>query len=194
MHHPAYSAGYHGSNKDVQETWVPIFERYDVDLVLSGHDHDYQRTEPIQGVTYIVSGGGSKIRPTDRAEFTAYAASVLHFLDIGVWEDRIEVTAHSADGAFDRTVIDKTNTTAAAEMTQPSTQLMGIGEVEPDGIRNGLVTTVVGAILWALMLLVGWLGPPVVMARQERIVLATTGLGMITTVAGIIVMMAAVLP
>jgi len=31
-----------------------------VDLVFSGHDHVYERTVPIRGVTYVVSGGGGK--------------------------------------------------------------------------------------------------------------------------------------
>lgn len=105
MHHPAYSAGYHGSTKDVQRNWAPLFERFDVDLVLAGHDHDYQRIMPINGVTYIVSGGGSQTRVTDEASYTSYAAAVLHFLDITVWEDRIEVTAVSGDGPFDHVTI-----------------------------------------------------------------------------------------
>jgi hypothetical protein len=192
-HHPAYSAGYHGSDRDVQETWVPIFERYRVDLVLSGHDHDYQRIEPIQGVTYIVSGGGSKIRPTGRTDFTAYAASVLHFLDIAIWEDRLEVTAFSAEGAFDRTVIDRTTSTSAAEPTWPNALRERIGGIEPGGIRNGLAATILGAALWALTLLVGWVGPPFAVARNEHIVFATMSLGMLTTVAGVTVVLAAVL-
>lgn len=48
-----------------------MFERYGVDLVLSGHDHDYQRDWLISGVTYLVSGAGAKIRPTETASFTA---------------------------------------------------------------------------------------------------------------------------
>lgn len=105
MHHPAYSAGWHGPTWDVRLNWVPLFEQHDVDLVLAGHDHDYQRMSPMNGVQYIVSGGGSRIRPTDEAEFTEYAASVLHYLDITVWEDRLEVTAVSSEGPFDHVTI-----------------------------------------------------------------------------------------
>lgn len=112
MHHPAYSAGKHGSTRDVQELWVPLFEQYGVDLVLAGHDHDYQRSIPIDGVTYFVSGGGARLRPAGTAEFSAYTASVRHFLDIQIWEDRIEVTAVSSEGAFDDVAI-HTSTTGA---------------------------------------------------------------------------------
>jgi hypothetical protein len=89
MHHPAYSAGEHGSTADVQENWVPLFTRYDVPLVLAGHDHDYQRSLPLDGVTYVVSGGGAKLRPTGREDFTAVSASVLHYLDLLVYPHRI---------------------------------------------------------------------------------------------------------
>jgi 3',5'-cyclic AMP phosphodiesterase CpdA len=107
MHHPPFSAGYHGSDDDIQETWVPLFEAHGVDLVLSGHDHDYQRTVPINGVTYVVSGGGARTRPTERADFTAFAAATLHFVDIAIWGERLELTAVSSSGAFDHVVIDK---------------------------------------------------------------------------------------
>ena len=52
IHHSPYSAGYQGSSMSVREDFVPLFERYGVQLVLSGHDHDYQRSKPINGVTY----------------------------------------------------------------------------------------------------------------------------------------------
>lgn len=98
MHHPAYSAGDHGSTAAVQEHWVPLFSRYDVPLVLAGHDHDYQRSKPLDGVTYVVSGGGAKLRPTGREDFTAVSASTLHFVDLLVYRDRIEARAIDQSG------------------------------------------------------------------------------------------------
>ncbi|MDH3499823.1 MAG: metallophosphoesterase [Acidimicrobiia bacterium] len=114
MHHPAYSGGHHGSTEDVQEAWVPLFEEYGVDLVLAGHDHDYQRSVPINGITYLVSGAGARLRDAGYEDFTAYAESVLHFLDIVVWEDRIEVSAISRDGVFDGTTIAASALSAAS--------------------------------------------------------------------------------
>ena len=40
--------------------FVPLLERHHVDLVLSGHDHHYERFTPQNGVSYVVSGGGGK--------------------------------------------------------------------------------------------------------------------------------------
>ena len=106
MHHPAYSAGHHGSTPDVQENWVPLFARYDVPLVLAGHDHDYQRSLPLDGVTYVVSGGGAKLRPTGAEDFTAVSASVLHYLDLLVYPHRIVGRAIDQSGTLvDRFVL-----------------------------------------------------------------------------------------
>ncbi len=98
MHHPAYSAGDHGSTRSVQQRWVPLFEQADVPLVLAGHDHDYQRSKELDGVTYVVSGGGAKLREAGRRDFTEVSLSVLHFLELVVYEDRIEGKAIDRDG------------------------------------------------------------------------------------------------
>lgn len=98
MHHPPFSAGAHGSDEGSLQNLVPIFEKYQVDLVLSGHDHDYQRSKPVNGVTYLVSGGGAKIRPTSAADFTAVSWSVRHFVELRVYEDQILGMAIAQDG------------------------------------------------------------------------------------------------
>jgi 3',5'-cyclic AMP phosphodiesterase CpdA len=59
LHHPAWTCGGYRSHPGVVARWVPLFEEYDVDLVLSGHDHNYQRFAARNGVRYIVHGGGN---------------------------------------------------------------------------------------------------------------------------------------
>ena len=93
MHHPPYSAGYQGSAKDVRQEFSPLFERHGVQLVLSGHEHDYQRTEEINGVTYLVSGAGAGTRRTGNRSYTAYSTSTMNFVDLNVFEDRIVMRA-----------------------------------------------------------------------------------------------------
>lgn len=56
FHHPPYSCGSHGDTAEVLDEWVPRFDE-DVMLVLTGHEHNYQRFET-GGVTYVVTGGG----------------------------------------------------------------------------------------------------------------------------------------
>ncbi len=98
MHHPPYSSGYHGSSVDVRDAFSPLFERFGVQLVLAGHDHDYQRSQPINGVTYVVSGGAAMLRPASQATFTEVAWSTYHFVDLVVWPDRMEIRAVNQAG------------------------------------------------------------------------------------------------
>ena len=98
LHHPPYSAGWHGSSIDVRQAFQPLLDRFGVTLVLAGHDHDYQRSKPIHGVTYIVSGAGATTRQTNRASFTAASWSTQHFIDLEVWCDHLEVRAVGQDG------------------------------------------------------------------------------------------------
>jgi hypothetical protein len=98
MHHPAYSAGSHGSFELLRDRWSGLFAAAGIPLVLAGHDHDYQRSTPQDGVTYVVSGAGAKLRPTGREEFTAVSASTLHYLDLLVYADRIDGRAIDHSG------------------------------------------------------------------------------------------------
>jgi Calcineurin-like phosphoesterase/Purple acid Phosphatase, N-terminal domain len=38
-----------GSDLGIRQQWLPLFDRYEVDLVLNGHDHDYERSFPVRG-------------------------------------------------------------------------------------------------------------------------------------------------
>ena len=90
LHHPLYSSGRHGSTLAARVRLEPILVRHHVDLVLAGHDHHYERTVPMSGITHVVSGGGCKTTSVSGAPFTARAASVLQFLVIDVDGDRLE--------------------------------------------------------------------------------------------------------
>jgi 3',5'-cyclic AMP phosphodiesterase CpdA len=98
LHHPPYSAGYQGSAEDVRRIYAPVFERHGVQLVLSGHDHDYQRSEKIRGVTYVVSGAGAGTRRTGEKDFTAVSFSWHHFVDVAIFDDRLVLRAVNQDG------------------------------------------------------------------------------------------------
>jgi hypothetical protein len=51
MHQCAASSSATGNGSDlgIREQWLPLFDRYQVDLVLTGHDHDYERSFPVRG-------------------------------------------------------------------------------------------------------------------------------------------------
>ncbi|MCZ2400705.1 MAG: metallophosphoesterase [Phycisphaerae bacterium] len=85
FHHPPYTAGSHKPSGALQRVIVPVLEAGGIDIVFNGHDHMYQRTEPllagqpaaaasaddaaalvapgsdgatVRGIVYIVSGAG----------------------------------------------------------------------------------------------------------------------------------------
>jgi hypothetical protein len=63
FHHPPYSSGdRHGSDTRLREVLEPLFVRYNVSVVLSGHDHFYERTKPQSGIVYFVVGSGGQLR------------------------------------------------------------------------------------------------------------------------------------
>ncbi|MFF0083860.1 fibronectin type III domain-containing protein [Streptomyces canus] len=50
FHHCAYcTSTAHASEGGVRQEWVPLFEKYTVDLVINGHNHQYERTDVIKG-------------------------------------------------------------------------------------------------------------------------------------------------
>jgi len=100
LHHPLYSSGRHSSTVGARERLEPILARHHVDLVLAGHDHNYERTHPQQGVTYVVSGGGCKTTAVGQSRFTAAAASVLQFVLVDIDGDRLTASCVAVDGAI----------------------------------------------------------------------------------------------
>lgn len=63
FHHPLYSSGdRHGSDLRLREVLEPFFVKYNVSVVLNGHDHFYERVKPQKGITYFVVGSGGMLR------------------------------------------------------------------------------------------------------------------------------------
>ena len=58
-HHPRWSSGLHGSDATFDPFWQ-LLAAHGADVVLSGHDHDYERFAPKQGVTEFVVGTGGR--------------------------------------------------------------------------------------------------------------------------------------
>jgi 3',5'-cyclic AMP phosphodiesterase CpdA len=67
MHQDALSSAKNGngSDKGIREAWLPLFDRYGVDLVLCGHDHDYERSWPVRGCNHNVGRDALSGAPVD---------------------------------------------------------------------------------------------------------------------------------
>lgn len=107
-HHPVFSSGQHGSSQHLIKTLKPVLEKYGAHAYLSGHDHNYERFAPVNGVAYIVSGGGgaslrkfAKVVPDSLVR-----QSVYHFLRVSVSADALDIEAIDSKGrVFDKTRI-----------------------------------------------------------------------------------------
>jgi 3',5'-cyclic AMP phosphodiesterase CpdA len=63
FHQPLYSSGQtHGPDFQLREVLEPLFLKHNVSLVLSGHDHVYERVKPQKGIAYFVVGSGGRLR------------------------------------------------------------------------------------------------------------------------------------
>jgi hypothetical protein len=64
FHHPLYSHGRdHGPDIDLRKQLEPLFEKYGVNVVISGHEHSYERLKPQKGISYFVLGNSGQLRP-----------------------------------------------------------------------------------------------------------------------------------
>jgi len=103
FHHPPYSSGgKHGSDKQLREIVEPIFVKYGVNVVLTGHDHFYERIKPQKGIYYFVSGGGGKLREGNvrgNSPLTAKAFDTdMHFMIAEIVNDSLYFQAISRTG------------------------------------------------------------------------------------------------
>ena len=66
FHHPPYSSGEtHGSAVLQREKLEPMFVKHGVNVVLSGHEHFYERIKPQKGIQYFILGNSAKVRRGD---------------------------------------------------------------------------------------------------------------------------------
>jgi len=118
MHHRAtYSAAAnHGSDEGLRAAFGPVFDAHHVDLVLNGHDHDYERSHPMNagavaasGTVYLVSGGaGATLYDAGTGAWTAKSEKRNHFVILRLRPARLELRAYDVDGTmFDELILTK---------------------------------------------------------------------------------------
>ncbi|MDB4944922.1 MAG: Purple acid phosphatase [Labilithrix sp.] len=101
LHHGPKSSGPHGDNTYLRDAGIPaLFTQHKIDLVLSGHDHVYERGD-LDGLAYVVTGGGgAPLYRVRKPESTSRRyESVHHFLDVAVAPADLAVTAIRVDGS-----------------------------------------------------------------------------------------------
>jgi acid phosphatase type 7 len=98
FHHPIFSrTRSHADVKGLRHI-TPLFERYGVNIVFSGHAHNYERSY-YNKIYYIVTGGGGAplYKRSDKAEYSELFAAVYHFCKLSISGNQLTVTAIDID-------------------------------------------------------------------------------------------------
>ncbi|NOK06021.1 MULTISPECIES: metallophosphoesterase [Myxococcus] len=122
FHHPPWSSGEHGSQLSMRRHFGPIMEKYGVDLVLTGHDHNYERSKPMKGdavagsgekgIPYlVVGGGGATLRklPGSKPDWSVIRDNQAYgFLDVTVVDGTLTAQLLGVNGdTVDRFTLQK---------------------------------------------------------------------------------------
>lgn len=143
QHHPPYSSeenDYGDTNFELStygdeeaKLLVPLFEKYGVDIVFSGHLHMYERTWPIleekvvekNGVRYLIlggSGGGLEKAAPNRTWFTNKVRTLHHYGYIAINGNQLQFQAIDQDGKlFDHFIIDGSRPKLPTSSLPPTT-------------------------------------------------------------------------
>jgi Calx-beta domain-containing protein/calcineurin-like phosphoesterase family protein len=110
-HHPRFSSGPHGSDSNYEGFWRALYEA-NADVVLVGHDHDYERFAPqtasgalalVRGIReFVVGTGGKGLRPfsTSRPNSEARTATSLGILELTLGQGGYAWRFRAAVGSF----------------------------------------------------------------------------------------------
>lgn len=110
-HQPAYAARPGRAYPDINKHWVPLFDKYHVDVAFQGHDHSYLRTPPMragkpasparEGTTYLISTSGTKYYPQGPHDYTLVGfqnTSTWQVIDLDPLQNRLRYRAYDATG------------------------------------------------------------------------------------------------
>jgi len=103
FHHPLYTSGrYRAGARSLRLVLEPILVNGDVDVVLAGHEHLYERLLPQHGISYFISGGAGSLRKGDLRPSTVHAKGFdqdYHFMLMEVTGKELYFQAISRTGA-----------------------------------------------------------------------------------------------
>lgn len=140
FHHPLYSSGRtHGSALESRAVLEPLFVKYGVSVVFTGHDHFYERVKPQKGgIVYWVSGAGGSLRKgnVSATDMTAKAFDTdYHFMLVEIAGDDLYFQAISRTGkTIDSGVVHRPGAAPAAGTSpSPKPVPVDVPEVSPGG-------------------------------------------------------------
>lgn len=96
-HHPLYSGGEHGRSRRNYNQLAKLFDKFDIDLYICGHDHDLQLHDTQRGWLHLVSGSGSKLRTVSWVQTSLFAKAASGFAKIVLTPTNLGIEIHSTD-------------------------------------------------------------------------------------------------
>ena len=110
-HHPMYSNSFRGPVIAVRNRFLPLLRRHQVTMILTGHEHHYERFDARDGIIHVVSGGGGgRLTRLYANEGTVAQRAVHHFLSFEVTRDVFTMRAIDIEGKeFDRLELRREN-------------------------------------------------------------------------------------
>jgi len=113
FHEPGYSDGGHADNEDVQRFIQPLCDKYNVLLILAGHNHFYSRNK-INNTHHLTLGGGGAplYEPNNASEGLIYSEKSFHFAKIDIEDDEMSVRIIKPDGSIIDTFTIRLNTSS----------------------------------------------------------------------------------
>lgn len=124
FHHPPYSSGkQHGSNDELRRVVEPVFVKHGVNVVLTGHEHFYERIKPQKGIYYFISGAAGKLR-TNGLKATQLTAKSFdqdqHFMLFEIDGDQMHFQVITRSGkTVDSGVLPRLNTAGDVTVSRP---------------------------------------------------------------------------
>ncbi len=101
-HHPLYSGGKRKTSPDTvafAAQFADIFDRYQVDAYLCGHEHDLQIIRPKgRYTTQFLSGAASEVRPTGITEGTVFSQAEAGFMTFSITPTKMLIQTVNASG------------------------------------------------------------------------------------------------
>jgi len=100
MHHPVYSDNIRNGRTStrIEAIYRPIIEATEVDLVICGHGHAYERHGKNK-ITYLVIGGaGAPLDSVGTSDTQIVSNSIHHFVEIQVVDDWMNVFVRDLNG------------------------------------------------------------------------------------------------
>jgi len=141
FHHPPYTGGRYKPDARIQHTLVPVMQEAGVDIVFNGHDHNYQRSRPIEdgqvvppgnGIVYVITGAGGAQLYAPKGplpDYTAVFEQDFSFTQVTIDGTSLHLRQIARDGhVLDEFTLDK----SAQPIPTTAPQTPGVDAATPD--------------------------------------------------------------